>query len=212
MAGTDGNFDVGGGIPPQAATSYADDEAAMRSGKGRMMAGIIGISVVVAVGAVLLLTQGGSADEYREAGKLVNGPAIRGNFDTFWGCALQGVNLRDLSKADELIAQINMRGSEGGKTYGKYIQDMCISKLSDMQSKLDVISLPSDLQTDLGGLKEASSQLRSAWSAYISFLTDTKAGYDEEQARNKIKDVARGWYEFKKAHSSINQKLKEQIE
>ena len=211
MAEMEGNSGVGGATPPQMG-SYADDEAAMKSGKGRMLTGIIGISLIVVVGAVLLLMQGGKSEEYSEAGKTVNGPGIKGNFDTFWGCALQGVNLRDLTGAEELIAQVDMRGSERKADYGKYVREICMPKLTDMQAKLDLLSLPSDLQTDGAGLKEASGQLRASWSAYAGYLMEAKDSYNADDARIKIKEVARGWYEFKKAHASLNQKLKEKLE
>jgi hypothetical protein len=207
----DDNPGVGGGTP-QLTRSMADEEAAMQTGKGRMMAAIIGTVVVVIVGAALFLVQDKGQEQYREAGKVVNGANIKGNFDTFWGCALQGVNLRDLDTADALIAQVDTRGSEGRTKYAKHIESRCVKKLSDMQSKLDILTVPQELQTDLSAMKDASSQLRGAWSSYMVYLTDSKESYDEGEARNKVKEIARGWFEFKKAHSSLNKRLREKLE
>jgi hypothetical protein len=211
MAGMDDNQDVGGGTPPLGG-SLADEEAAMKSGKWRMMAAIIGTCVAVVVLAVWLMAGTKGYEEYVEVGKTVNGVGIKGNFDSFWGCALQGVDLRDLDKAEDLIAQIAMRGSDGRVAYGKHVSANCVNKLSDMQTKLDVLTVPQELQTDVKGMKDASSQLRGAWSSYMAYLADSKDSYDEDEARDKIKNIARGWYEFKKAHSSLNKKLKEKLE
>jgi hypothetical protein len=214
MAGTDDNLGVGGGTPPpQVGPSLADEEAAMQSGKGRMLAGIIAVCVAVAVGAVFLLMEGETHEEYRLLGKSVNGPDVKGNFDKFWGCALQNVNLRDLKKAEELIAQVDMRGSSAMRLdYGKHVRDKCMEKLTTMQSKLDIVTAPAELQSDISGMKDASGQLRSAWSSYLGYITDKKVKYDEYAARPKIKEIARGWYEFKKAHAALNKKLKEKLQ
>ncbi len=211
MAGMEELPGVGGGAP-QVGGTLADEEAAMKSGKGRMLIAIIGTCVVVVVGAVLLLVQGESHEEFREAGKLVNGAGIKGNFDKFWGCALRNVDLRDLKNAEDLISQINMRGADGRARYAKYVEASCIEKLSDMQTKLDVLTVPQELQTNATGMKDAASQLRGAWSGYLVYLTDSKDSYDDGEARDKLKEVARGWYEFKKAHASLNNTLKEKLE
>jgi len=211
MAGMDDIPGVGGGSPQQGG-SLADEEASIKSGKARMLTAIIATCVVVVVGAVLLLMQGGGQEEYREAGKEVNGAKIKGNFDRFWGCALRNVDLRDLKNAGDLISQINMRGADGRARYAKYIEARCIQKLSDMQTKLDVLIVPQELQTDVTGMKKAASQLRGAWSSYLVYLTDSKKSYDDAVARDRLKEVARGWYEFKKAHASLNKKLKEKLQ
>ena len=177
---------------PQLSRSIADEEAAMKSGKGRMLIAMIGTVAVVVIGAVLLLRQDKGQQEYSEAGKTVNGAGIKGNFDKFWGCALSNVDLRDLKTAEALISQIDMRGSNGKARYAKYVNATCIRKLSEMQTKLDVLTVPSELQTDVTGMKDAASQLRGAWSSYLVFLTDSKDDYSEENARGKLKEVARG--------------------
>lgn len=210
MAEMDDNPGVGNGMP-RLGGSMADEEAAMKSGKGRMMVAIIGTVVVVVVGAILLLMQDKGKEEYSQAGKTVNGAGIKGNFDSFWGCALRGVNLRDLDTAEDLISKIDMFGSDGKARYGKYVGGTCLQKLSDLQTKLDVLTVPQELQTDATAMKDATSQLRSAWSSYLDYLTTSKENYDAGEARNRIKQVARGWYDFKKAHSAFNQKLKEKL-
>jgi hypothetical protein len=204
---------VGGGAQqPQAVdASIAAEEAAMHQGRGRMLLGIAVVIIAVIVGAVFLLMEDAGSEQYRELGKTVNGMKLE-FFDGFWGCALQRVNLNDLNSAEKLVAQIEMRGADQPRPYAKHVRDNCQDKLDEMQTKLDVLTGPAELQADIAGMTDGIAKLRSSWSSYISYLDDPKLDYDAGAARSKIKEIARGWYDFKKAHAEINKKLKEKLE
>ena len=43
-------------------------------------------------------------------------------------------------------------------------------------------------------------------------LDDPELEYDEEAARPHVTAIARGWYDFKKAHGAINKSIKAKLD
>ena len=84
-------------------------------------------------------------------------------------------------------------------------------KLQDINPQLELLIAPDDLKTDFEALKKATSEMRGAWSDYIVYLDDPELEYDEEKARKYVTAIARGWYDFKKAHGAINKAIKAKL-
>jgi len=192
--------------------SYAEDEAAMQGGKGGMQAGIA-VAVVAVIGLVALVL--GAEDEsrvYGDLGKKINGIKMA-KFDKFWGCALQGVNLKDIKSNGDVATQVGGRASERGASYAVHVREKCLPMLEDVKPELDVLIVEDpDLAADVAGMGTATGDLRSGWSGFIAYLDDPELEYDEARAKDHIKKISRAWYDFKQAHRKANEKLKVKLD
>lgn len=212
MAGNDDHVDLDKHLANlRQGPTLSEQEAEMRKGRGPMLAAMVGIVVIIVVGSFFLLREDDEKYAYGEIGKTINGIKLE-YFDGFWGCALKGVNLRDIKSNDALVAQINMRASQASSTYARLLRQNCIDKFEEMQSKLEVLIPPEGVTREVKEMTQAASKLRSAWSAFVSYLDDPKTEYDDAVARPKIIEIARGWYEYKKAHTALNKAVKAKIE
>ncbi len=202
---------AGGGSPfRERGPTFAEQEAAMKTGRGRMLAGIVGLCVALLAGLIFLISGEDEQRIYGEAGKQINGLKQK-HFERFWACALQGADLGRLKSNEDLLYQINLRGARGASRYGRQVREKCLETLGVLESKLTVLILPEDLQADLAKLKQSAGELYGAWSAYAAYLDDPKLEYDEQTARPRLLKIARGWYEFKKAHASLNKTIKKKL-
>ena len=187
--------------------ALADAEAAMHKGRAGSLIAMAALGIAVAVGLVLLV---GGEDEqrvYGELGKAVNG-LERGNFDQFWGCALQGENVSDLKTSTDLITKVDARGMERGRNYALHVRDKCLPMLKDIGPRLDTLISPPELSPSIVAMKKSNNDLRGAYSDYVAYLDDPDLQYDQETARPHVTAIARGWYEFRKAHSDFNKLIK----
>lgn len=191
--------------------SLGDDEAAMRKGRAGSLAILIGFGLAAAVGLAFLMSGNDEARVYGEIGRKVNG-LERAHFAQFWGCALQGENLADLRSNSDLTTHVNGRGIERGRSYGVHVRETCLPKLQEINPQLATLIVPAELQSDVEALKKATGDLRSAWSGLIAYLDNPELEYAEDEARPHIAQIARGWYDFKKAHAAINQKIKAKLQ
>lgn len=212
MAGNDDHLDLEKSLANlRQGPTLIEQEAAMRKGRGPMLVAMVSIVAVIVVGSFFLLREDDEKYAYSEIGKTVNG-IKKEYFDGFWGCALKGVNLRDIKSNDALVAQVNRRAAQAVSAYVQLLRDDCTEKLEKMQTKLEALIPPEDVTKEVKAMVDATSKLRSAWSGFISYIDDPKADYDEAIARPKIIEIARGWYEYKKAHASFNKAVKAKIE
>jgi hypothetical protein len=191
--------------------SLGDDEAAMRKGRAGSLAILIGLGVAAVAGLVFLMSGDDEARVYGEIGKKING-LERAQFEQFWGCALQGENVSDLRSNSDLATHVNVRGIERGRSYGLHVRETCMPKLQEINPLLSTLIVPAELQPDVEALKKATGDLRSAWSGFIAYLDNPELEYAEEEAAPHITQIARGWYDFKKAHAAINQKIKAKLQ
>lgn len=212
MVDPNDNLGLGGGQPPMSplgGPSLEAEEKAMRKGKGRMLAAMI-LAVVAALAlAILFLASGGEAEAYRTFGRNING-LKQEHFDQFWGCALRGENVSDITDNAALMSQIDRRALQGGDRYVAQVRDECLGKLGDLRPKLVALIPPEGMAQDVDQLAEATSQLQSAWSNFISHV-ETAESYSSEAAEAPITQIARGWYDFKRIHSGLNSKIREKI-
>lgn len=207
MGDLNDNVPIGGGRNPLDVMTLSDAEAAMHKGRG----GMIVAAVVVVVGLVgaLVVFLGGDDERrvYSELGKTINGARV-GEFDQFWACALPGENLRDLKSNEDLVAKLEVQAVGGQARFATRLRDTCLPKLEGIEPKLSALILPPDLKPSVSSVVTATGDLRSATSNLISYLDQPELEYDEEEAREKIQKIGRGWYDFRKAHADVNAVLK----
>jgi hypothetical protein len=191
--------------------TLADEEAAMRSGRGRMLVGWAVVAIAIVVGVVLFVGDDDEGRVYRELGKQING-LKQAKFDMFWGCALQGAVLHDLKNNTDLAFEIDGRGQKGRRNYAAHIKQDCQGMLDEIEPVLDALITPADLTPSVGAMRDATGELRSAWNGYLSYLDNEEQDYDEATAAPLIAKIGRAWYDFKKAHTALNQVLKSHLE
>ena len=80
-------------------------------------------------------------------------------------------------------------------------------KLETVSPQLETLIVPQDLQADVNALKEANSQLRGAWSGFVGYLDDPDLTYEAPKAQRHLQQIARAWYDFKKAHAAANKTI-----
>ncbi len=190
--------------------AFADAESAMHKGRAGSLIAMIGLGLAVAVGLVLLVGGEDQARVYGELGKTING-LEREHFDQFWGCALQGENIADLKTSTDLITKVDGRGMERGRNYGVHVRTKCLPMLEDIGPKLDTLIAPDDLVPSIMAMKKSNNDLRGAFSDYVGYLDDPELQYDQEAAKHDVTAIARGWYEFRKAHSEFNKQIKAKL-
>lgn len=195
---------------PGSLGSLAEDEAALKQGKGGMLVGLAITGVAVLAGLFVLLSGGDEARVYGELGKKING-LRQANFDQFWGCALQGEVLKDIKTNTDLIAQIDGRAVDHGAAYAVHLRDKCLPKLQDIEPQLDTLIVPPEIKPNVDAMRDATSKLRAGYSAFVSYLDTPDKKYESEGARVYLDNIARGWFDFRQAHAAVNKAIKEKI-
>lgn len=191
--------------------TLSDARSAMHKGRAGSLVTVIALGVAALAGLAFLVSGDDQARVYGEIGKKVNG-LERAHFSQFWGCALPGENVAELRSNVVLVTQLEGRASERGRRYGVYVREKCLPKLQDIGPALDTLIVPDDLLPDMASMKEANAQLRSAFSTFIAYLDDPELDYDPEKAEPQLKQIARAFYEFKKAHAALNAKIKGKLQ
>lgn len=211
MAGPnpDDPMPVGGGSPPGDPLGSLDaDERAMKKGKGRMLAAMI-VAGVAAVAAVALYLASGGQDAYATFGKKINGLDER-HYDAFWGCAFQGYDLKRIRSDQDLRNQLHMRAEQGRARYGAHLRDACLPKLAAMEPELKALVPPEGLAPEVRTLTDSVSDLRGGLSDYIAYLDglDKDEPYDREAASDQVGRIAKAWYDYGVAFSTLQKELK----
>ena len=189
----------------------AVDEADFKRGRSSMLWGV-GFAVVVGLAGLWHLVGGDDEGRvYSELGRKINGMR-QANFDQFWDCALGGKNLRELKSNTDLMEQLDGHAAQRGRGYAVHLREACVGRLTDIEPMLDTLIIPNDLKADVDKLKAATSKLRGAASAYVSYLDNPELKYDSEAAKQYIEPIARAWFEFCQAHAAINKILKARID
>lgn len=206
------NMGLGGGQPPLGGgPSLRDEEAALK--KGNKLPLVLGLVAAVAVVAGLgfVLLSGDDAAEYRAIGSQINGMKQE-KFDGFWACALPNEPIDQLDTNRALTDAINERARGNPARYGSHVRETCLVKLAEHRSELRDLIPPEDLHAQLGDLESALDDLNESWGGYLERLDHSQEGYDSEAAAPQLSKIAKGWYDYRNAHRSLNDSIRGRIE
>ncbi|AKF09283.1 hypothetical protein [Sandaracinus amylolyticus] len=203
---SDGGFTP---LTPIGGPSLEQEEKALRSGRGRMLAAMI-VAVLAAGAGFAWFVSSSGPSEYGQLGRQINGMRAE-HFDAFWACALPREDLRDLRNDQQLRSEIAERAAQP-RAYAQHVRGQCMVHLDEHLPPLDALILPDDLQPGVRDLRTAVEAQRSAWSAFLARLDQTEGGFVAEDAEDELTAIARGWYEYKVAHSAINDVLRAHID
>jgi hypothetical protein len=191
--------------PPSAPQpSLDEEERAMKSGRGKMIA----FAVVVVLGVLglvgFLMTSGGT-NEYGNIGRQINGMRT-GNFDAFWMCALPRANLRNIQNNQQLRDEIHERARFSASQYAQLVRTTCMRDLNDHVQPLDQLIPSDDLRPGIDALRAALRAQIDSWTAYLAYLDTLDGAYDAEsdQATSLVSNIARAWFDYKVAHGQLN--------
>jgi len=201
-----------GGAPLDTLASLQAEEKAMRSGRGRMMAGMVGAVIAAAVALFFAMGGGGADDTYGKFGRNING-LRRTHFDAFWGCALSGAKASEIQDNARLSREIHKRATNGRSEYARTVREQCMPKLRGLEDEIKSLIPPEDMREDLRSLEDAVGGLRTAWTEYFAHL-DQLGGdaYDEGVAAPIMQRIARAWFDYKKVHTDLNRAVRAKLE
>jgi hypothetical protein len=193
-------------LPPVAppGPSLDEEERAMKSGRGRMIAfAVMVIGAIVVGGGYFLMSSGPSP--YSTIGRAVNGMRSE-NFDSFWACALPRTDARDIRNDQQLRGEINERAQFNAGQYAQLVRSQCLAHLNDHVQPLDALLPPDDLRPPVDALRAALRALIDAWNAYLNYLQALPGAYDAEaeEAETMVGAIARAWFDYKMAHGQLN--------
>lgn len=202
----------GGGfqpLTPLGGPSLEDEQRAMKSGRGRMLAAMIA-ATVAAIGGFFWFATSQQPSEYGQIGRQING-LDQAHFDQFWACALPRANMANLTTNDALTGAIAERATRG-RAYGLHVRTECMVKLDEQGPALTNLIVPEDLRADVDALKTAIDAQRTAWT---SMNTSLEAGetfdLEDDASRRHVSAITRGWYDYKQAMSRINTTIRGHI-
>lgn len=201
----------GGGFSPLAPSggpSLEQEERALRSGRGRMIAAMVAAVLAAAAGLAWFVSTSGPS-EYGQLGRQINGMRA-GHFDAFWACALPREDLRDLRNDQRLRAEIAERAAQP-RAYASHVRSQCMVLLDEHLAPLDELILPEDLEAPVRSLRASVEAQRSAWLAFLAHLDRVEGGFVAEDADEQLGAIARGWYDYKVAHGQINDVIRAHV-
>jgi hypothetical protein len=213
MADQEPSIGGAGGFAPLGPTpgpSLEEEERAMRSGRGRMIAAMV-IAVLAAGGGFAWYLTTSGPNEYGQIGRQINGMKSE-HFDAFWACALPGQDVRDIANDQQLRAEIVERARQSPSRYAQMIRETCMDMLDDHVPLLDALLPPEDIRAQIEGLRAALTSLRTAWAAWVDHLSSLEGAFDEEVEREALTGIARAWFDYKVAHRALNDLIRTHTE
>lgn len=201
----------GGGftpLTPIGGPSLEEEEKALRSGRGKMIAGMV-LALVVAVGGLVWFVGSQQPSEYGQIGRQING--LRADhFDAFWGCALPRADLRDIRNDQQLRDAIAERAVRPA-AYAQHVRSECLVRLEEHVTPLNALIVPADLSPGVDQLRAAIDAERQAWARFLDYLDHVEGAFDAEAADEHLTAIARGWFEYKVAHGAINDLIRAHV-
>lgn len=196
-------------LPPVGGPSLEEEERAMKSGRGRMIAAGA-FAVIAAVGALGWFMSTGGENEYAQVGQQINGMRS-GHFDMFWSCALPREDVRDIDTAAELKAAVGRFAANPG--YSRIIRTECLVHLDEHRAPLNALIAPPELSAPIAELSTALAALRTAWDALLEYLDRPDMHFDAEdpEADGLLTAVVRGWFDYRVAFGHVNDAVREHL-
>lgn len=202
----------GGGftpLTPIGGPTLEEEERALKSGRGKMIAGMV-FAVVVAIGGLIWFVGSQQPSEYGQIGRQINGMRAD-HFDAFWACALPRADLRDIRNDQQLRSEIAERAASA-RAYAQHVRSECIVRLDEHVTPLNALIVPADLSAGVEQLRAAINAQRTAWTAFLTHLEHVEGSFDAEAADAHLTAIARGWFEYKVAHGAINDVLRTHVD
>lgn len=198
--------------PTSGGPSLEEEERAMRSGRGRMIAFAALVLVAIFGGAGYFLFSAGPSP-YSAIGRQVNGMRAQ-HFDSFWACALPRTDPSAIRDNARLISEIHERARFSASQYAQLVRSSCMAQLNDHVQPLDSLLPLDELTAPIDALRAALRSLIEGWTSYLAYLGALTDRYDEEaeEAVRHVSAIARAWFDYKVAVGQINDVVRAHVE
>jgi hypothetical protein len=211
---SDDGPNLGGGgftpLTPIGGPTLEEEEKAMRSGRGRMIAAMA-LAVIAAIAGLVFFVSSQQPSEYGQLGRQLNGMRTD-HFDAFWACALPRVDLRDLRNDQQLRDEIADRAATP-RPYAQHVRTECMVRLDEHLPPLAALIVPADLEAGATQLRTAIETLRTAWARFLDHLDHIEA-FDRDDAETSalLTAIARGWFDYRVAHNALNDTIRSHLD
>ena len=182
----------------------------IRKGRTGVLYTLIGLGIVVVLGLLALMGSGDEQRVFRELGKRINGTK-QATFDSFFSCVFGGQDPGAIRTNTELERELIAHAQQHDAHWVQNARDACLPLLVDAEEQLEVLITPKEIKSDVAAMSQALADLRASSSAFVSYLTSTD-DYDRTRLRSLASDIARSWYDFRRAHGSVNRTIKRKLQ
>lgn len=182
----------------------------IRKGRGNALYAVIGLGVMVLVGLLVLMGGGDEQRVYRELGKRINGTK-QVTFDGFFSCVLAGQDPTVIRTNTELERVLVIRAEQHDPHWVQNAREACLPILVDAEGQLNMLIAPKAIKGDVEAMANALVDLRVSFTAMVVYLEAGGDSDDPARLDHLASDVARPWYAFRKAHSSVNRTIKQKL-
>lgn len=198
-------------LPPVGGPSLEDEERAMKSGRGGMIAAGV-FAVIALLGGLGWFVATSGPNEYGQVGQQVNGMRSQ-YFDAFWSCALPREDVRDLNSPDELKGMIARFTASNTSGYARIVRTDCMHFLDEHRAPLDALIAAPGLGEPVGHLSAALTAQHAAWDAYLAHLDTPGLEFDAESETvdGLITAIVQAWIDYRAAIREINDIVREHV-
>ena len=183
----------------------------MRKGRSSALYAVVGLGVAMLVGLLVLMGSGDEQRVFRELGKRINGTK-QVTFDGFLSCVLAGQDPTGIRNNTELERVLIARAEQHDPHWVQNARDACLPMLVDAEGQLEVLITPKDIKADVQTMAKALADLRTSFAAFVAYLESDSDSYDRARLNTLASQIARPWYSFRKAHSSVNVTIKRKLQ
>lgn len=180
----------------------------MKGGRSFVALAALGALLLLAGLAAFVLLSGDENEAYVTLGRNVTGAKTQ-LFDGFWMCAFH--RQEDPRNNEELADLWHTQAEMGGPRFAEQLNRSCITHLADLQERLEALIPPDDMRADVNSLINATRALRGGVSDFVAFL-ETQTSYEREDHGDRVRPIARGWYDFRAAYGVVNDHIRTRIE
>lgn len=187
--------------------SLEAQEQAMKGGRSFVAFAALGALLLLA-GLAFAFLSGDENEAYVTLGRNVTGAKTQ-LFDGFWMCAFH--RTEDPANNEELSDLWHTQAEMGGPRFATQLSGSCISQLAELQERLEALIPPDDMRSDVNALITATRALRGGVSDFVAFL-ETQTSYERDDHGDRVRPIARGWYDFRAAYGLLNDHLRTRID
>ena len=176
---------------------------------GRSFVALAGLgAVLLLAGLAFVFLSGEENEAYVTLGRNVTGAKTQ-LFDGFWMCAFH--RQEDPRNNEELAELWHTQAEMGGPRFAAQLNRSCMTQLADLQERLEALIPPDDMRSDVNALITSTRALRGGVSDFVAFL-ETQTTYEREGHEDRVRPIARGWYDFRAAYAVVNDHVRAHME
>ena len=186
-------------------TSVDEEVALIKKGRGLRLALTLGLVVVGALGGARLLRNMDEHAAYAQAAAQLEQIDAQQS-EAYLRCALPNVQRSQLESATALHNAIEIATEHMDKGYGRVLAH-CSPLLSELEAGVRGLTAPPDMTRRLERLSSATTDFKSGWLAYQSYLQDRSQPYDYVKAAPLIERITIAWEGYQAAHRQAREAL-----